>query len=200
MIFRRAISLALLCWIVVATAACSRSPRVNFYALSPGAKPESVAPTGGAYEVAVGPITLPDLVDRPQLVISVENNQVDIIETQRWAEPLKSQIPRLLADNLGRLLGSDRVSAYPQRAGSEADYRVLLDIQRFESTGNRVSVDAFWTIRRSTGGAAKTGRSVVREPVGGGSYDAMVTAYSRALFAVSNDIAIAIRSGVPPEH
>jgi len=198
MTLRRTAGLVLLCWFVVATAACSRSPRVNFYALAPDDKTGIVTPSVEQYGIAVGPITLPDLVDRSQLVIRVEKNQVEILETHRWAEPLKSQIPRLLADNLGRLLGSDRVSAYGQRFGSEAGYQVLVDFRSFEATNDGVSVDAFWTVRRTAGGVAKNGRSLVREPAGNGSYDATVTAYSKALSSVSNDIAAAIRSETLP--
>jgi uncharacterized lipoprotein YmbA len=200
MICRRLTRLTLFCLIVIASAACSRSPRVNFYTLDASAKAGNLAPPSGAYGIAVGPVTLPELVDRPQLVISVESNQVDILETHRWAEPLKSQIPRLLADNLGRLLGSDRVTAYPQSAGSDADYRVYLDIRRFEAAKNGVSVDAFWTIRSNTGARAKTGRSQVREPFSGNSYDPLVTAYSRALLAISKDIAAAVRNEALPER
>ena len=179
--------------LAVALAGCSRSPRVTFYTLEPGPQVESpvdtVAPT-----VVVGPVTLPEVVDRPQLVVRVADNRVDILETHRWAEPLKSEIPRLIAENLGRLLGSSRVSSYLQHAGADADYRVLVDIQRFESSpGEAVTVEAVWSLRRAAGGAPKSGHSLVREPVGAEGYDPLVAAYGRALLAVSRDLARAIR-------
>lgn len=181
--------------LAITLAGCSRSPRVSFYTLEPGAQVESAAPISTVPAVAVGPVTLPEVVDRPQLVVRVAANRVDILETHRWAEPLKSEIPRLIAENLGRLLGSNRVSSYPQYAGSEAEYRVLVDIQRFESSpGEAVTVEAFWSLRRATGGAPKTGRSLVREPVGAEGYDPLVAAYGRALLAVSRDLAGAIRA------
>lgn len=144
--------------------------------------------------MAVASVTVPDLVDRPQLVVRVDASRVDILEAHRWAEPLKSGIPRLLAENLSRLLGGARVSTYPQNAAIETDYRVLVDFQRFESTGDAVTVDALWTIRSSTEGAPKAGRMQIREPNNGGGYEAMVSAYNKALFAVSKDIAQAIRT------
>jgi hypothetical protein len=145
--------------------------------------------------VAVGPVTLPEVVDRPQLVVRVSANRVEILESHRWAEPLKSEIPRLIAENLGRLLGSSRVSSYLQHAGVDADYRVLVDIQRFESSpGEAVTVEAVWSLRRAAGGAPKTGRSLVREPVNAVGYDPLVAAYGRALLAVSRDLAEAIRA------
>ena len=181
--------------LAITLAGCSRSPRVSFYTLEPGTQVESAPAISAVPAVAVGPVTLPEVVDRPQLVVRVAANRVDILETQRWAEPLKSEIPRLIAENLGRLLGSNRVSSYLQHAGSNAEYRVLVDIQRFESLpGEAVTVEAIWSLRHATGGAPKTGRSLVREPVGAEGYDPLVAAYGRALLAVSRDLARAIRA------
>ena len=58
-----------------------------------------------------------------------------------------------------------------------------------------MTIDALWTVRRNSGGEPKAGRSVVREPIGGDGYDGLVAAYSRALAALSREIAEAIRSG-----
>jgi hypothetical protein len=55
-------------------------------------------------------------------------------------------------------------------------------------------VEAVWSVRRAAGGVAKTGRSLVREPVAAPGYDPLVAAYGRALLAVSNDLAQAIRA------
>jgi uncharacterized protein len=187
-------------WIVtaclaVAAAGCSRSPRVTFYTLESGAQVETAAAVAAVPAVAVGPVTLPEVVDRPQLVVRVAANRVEILETHRWAEPLKSEIPRLIAENLRRLLGSNKVSSYLQHAGVDADYRLLVDIQRFESSpGEAVIVEAVWSLRRAAGGAPKTGRSLVREPVDAAGYDPLVAAYGRALLAVSRDLATAIRA------
>lgn len=188
--------------LTVATAGCSRSPRVTFYTLESGAQAMTAAAATSVPVIVVGPVTLPEVVDRPQLVMRVAVNRVDILETHRWAEPLKSEIPRLIAENLGGLLGSSRVSSYLQHVGADADFRVLVDIQRFESSpGEAVTVEAVWTLRRVAGGARKTGRTLVREPVRAEGYDPVVAAYGRALLAVSSDLASAIRAeaavGVP---
>jgi len=181
--------------LTVATAGCSRSPRVTFYTLEPVAQLEIAAAAAAVPAVTVGPVTLPEVVDRPQLVLRVAPNRVNILEAHRWAEPLKSEIPRTIAENLGRLLGSSRVSSYHQHAGADAEYRVLVDIQRFEaSTEGGVTVEAAWSLRRVAGGAPKNGRSLVHEIVGAGGYDPLVAAYGRALLAVSRDLAMAIRA------
>lgn len=190
---RRTASGAAALLLVLLAAGCSRSPRVSFYTLAPEAKLQVAAPERQLPVVAVGPVTLPELVDRPQFVVRVAENRVEILESHRWAEPLKSEIPRLIAVNLGRTLGSTRVSSYRQHAGRNADYRVLIDIIRFESADGAVTVESNWSIRRAVGGAARTGRSLSREKVSGVGYDALVAAYSRALAGVSADLAEAIK-------
>jgi uncharacterized lipoprotein YmbA len=183
-------------------AGCGGSPREHFYTLSAGAAPESAAAaqTAAAYSVVVGPVTVPDVVDRPQLVVRTGTNQVAILEQQRWAEPLKSEIPRVLAENLAQLLGTRQVTAYPQTSSGGTEYRVLVDIQRFESAlGGPVTINALWTVRRGTG-EPRTGQSLTRESAGGEGYDAIVAAYSRALATVSRDIAVAIRSDSSVPH
>jgi|SRR3989339_1290545 len=188
------ITLTLICGLVVVLAGCSRSPRASFYVLEPTAKAGDHLPAQNAPTVRVAAITLPEMVDRPQLVVRGEGSRVNILEMHRWAEPLKRGIPRLLAENLSRLLGSNQVSTYSRSAVSEADYRIFVDVLRFEAAADSVTVDILWTIRRTAQGSQKTGRSQVNEPGGSGGYEALVSAYSRALAAASNDIARAIQA------
>jgi len=174
-------------------AACGSSPTPRFFVLSAPEQPAAKA----VYSVAVGPVTVPEIVDRPQLVLRTGANEVTIAEQTRWAESLKSRIPRVIAANLAQSLGDAYVSAYPQGTGGEADYRVAVDIQRFESAlGEAATVEALWTVSPATGksGAAGSGRSLVREPTQGKDYDALVAAHGRALASISRDIAEAIRA------
>lgn len=121
-------------------------------------------------------------------------NQVNINEFARWAEPLKSQIPHVIAADLAQMLNSPRVSAYPI-VGDATAYRVRIDVQRFDATlGDAVAVDALWSVSPPGKSSPLTGRTTVREPCSSGDYDALVAAYSRALATVSRDIAARISS------
>jgi uncharacterized lipoprotein YmbA len=176
--------------VVAATvgAGCAGSPP-QFYTLSAnGAAAPPAAPT---CSVTVGPVSLPEIVDRPQFVVRVAENQVELAEHARWAEPLKGAIPRVIAANLTHALSDARVSAN----STDGDYRVLVEIQRFESVrGDAVTIDALWSVRPPKGAAARAGRSVARESVTGRDYDALAAAHSKALAVLSDDIAQAIRA------
>ena len=173
------------------------SPKEYLYTLSSSTASGSTRalPTNALASIVVGPVTLPEVVDRPQIVVRVGPNQVALAEQHRWAASLKREIPRVIAENLAQLLGSERVSSYEQEVGARADIQVLLDVKRFDATvGEAATIESFWTIRRASG-QPTTGRSVVREPIGGDGYDGLVAAHSRALAALSRQIAEAIRSG-----
>ena len=183
----RTLALALL----LTLAACGTPPQERFFTLSSDGVPRTV--TEPAYTVVVGPVTVPEVVDRPQLVIRSSPTRVEIAELARWAAPLKSEIPRVMGDQLARLLEGARVSTSSERAVGTADYRVLLDVQRFESTPQEsATIQVSWTVRPREG-AAVGGQSVASEPAGPG-YDGLVAAHSRALERVSREIAAAITS------
>lgn len=189
--------IALICLTLALLAGCSRTPRVAFYTLNATAAPE--AATGALESVVIGQVTIPDLLDRPQFVVNLDANRVDFLEMQRWATPLKSEIPRVIAENLAALLKPTRVSAYSQNSGLDAMYRVQIDIQRLEmAQGKGIALDAFWSVRRSDGGPAKNGRTLVSEPVTVAGYEPLVAAQSRALAVVSRDLAQVLRDLAKP--
>lgn len=185
-----ALALAALC-------ACASSPKSDFYTLSPAA-PQTANPPAAPIAVLIGAVTVPDLVDRPQIVVRSGDNTVDIDEFARWADPLKSQIPRVVGADLGQLLNSALVSTYPMGGDSASAYRVQLDIQRFDATlGNAVTVDVLWSVTPPGKTPTLSWRSTVHEPCTGAGFDGVVAAYSRALGTVSRDIATAIRPTSP---
>jgi hypothetical protein len=172
------------------TSACA-SPAARYYKLSALATPAAPA---SAVSVAVGPVSIPAIVDRPQFIVSAGPNEVRVEEFQRWAAPLADDIGRVVAENLVVLLGSPRVALFPQQAAEDVQYRVVIAVQRFESEpGEAARLDALWRVRRTSDGASQSGRTTLRE-AGAGGYEALAAAHSRALARLSQDIAAAIRA------
>ncbi|HWI38823.1 MAG TPA: PqiC family protein [Burkholderiales bacterium] len=170
--------------LVLVLTACATPPRESFYTLN---APEPPAAAADAPSIAVGPVVIPEIVDRPQIVVRLGPNQVQIMEQARWAEPLKAGIARVVAANLAITLGA-RLAA-GRNAG--ADYRVALDIQRFESPADAVLIEALWTVTSKDG--RQSGRSVARQPIAANDYSSLAAAHSAALAAISKDIAAAIK-------
>ena len=172
-------------------AGCGSSQPSRFYALSPAKIPSA---TSSDVSVAVGPVTVPAEVDRPQIVVNVGANQVRLDEFNRWASPLQNGISRAVAENLVLMLGTSRVTLSTQMLGVDADYRAAVEVQRFESApGEAAALDAVWSVRRAKDGRTEMGRTTVREQVQEKDYDSLVAAHSRAVARLSQDIAAAVR-------
>ena len=174
-------------------AACGTAPKLNYYTLSalqaPGGSPAA------SISVYVGPVTVPEGVDRPQMVLRTGPNQVELDEFHRWAEPLKDAIPRVLAELLMAELGTQRVMTARQSGALAFDYRVAVDVQRFDSSlAEGASLEALWTLRGGRGAGPRVGRTVARESAPSGDAQGVASAHSEALRKVARDIADAIRA------
>jgi uncharacterized lipoprotein YmbA len=147
--------------------------------------------------VAIGPVAIPDYLDRPQILTRSGPRELELAEFDRWAGSLEQDVSRVLAENLSGLLAPDNVivlrwgrDAYPY----PAKYRVGVDVTRFEGTiGKSVILAARWSVSREEDRKILfVHESIVKEPVEGQDYDALVEAMSRALAGVSREIAAAI--------
>ena len=188
---RRIAQMLSVCLLAIAAAGCSTAPS-RFYSLTSTAQADGTQPLNTT--VMVGPVTIPASVDQPQFVVQVAANRVQVDEFNRWVAPLNDSIARAVAGDLVVLLGTPDVAAGPM-ANFVPDYRVTIDVQRFESIqGDAAIVEAVWTVRKTAGGATRSGRTVARESVQGQSYDALAAAHSRAMAKLSADIASAIRA------
>ncbi len=172
-----------------ALTACGTPPTERFYTLS---MPEvEASPKSAAFAVAVEPVVVPEVVDRPQMVVRVASNRVEVSELNRWAEPLKRALPRAIAANIAQELPDARVYLLGTDNPVAGDYRVRVSIDRFESElGKNAVVDATWAVR--FGAEVTHGRTTARVPSNGPGYDAMVAAHSIAAATIGRDIAAAV--------
>src|SRR5258708_24991779 len=126
----------------------------------------STAMTTLAVCASVGPVSIPAAVDRPQIVVATAANQVRVDDFNRWSSPLQENLSSVIAENLAALLGSSRVTRFPKTSSADADFRVAIEVTRFESVpGQWATLDAAWTVRRTADGVVQTQRTSVREAV-----------------------------------
>ena len=187
------LGIPVLCTLVSLAAGCASTPPSRFYTLSATAAPSTAA--ASSVVIVVGPVSVPAVVDRPEIVVSSGSNELKLDEFNRWASPLQDNLSRVIAENLVAILGTRRVTLFPQMPSTAAQYRVAIEVHGFESAiGTSTTLDAVWTVRRTTDGSAETGRTAVRESVRDNSYDALAAAHSLAVARLSQDIADAVRA------
>jgi len=170
--------------------ACANAPPTSLVTLDNG-RPK-IAGVSKAPSIAVIRANVPERIDRSQLVMRTGGNQVTLSEQYRWAEPLRREIPRVMANDLGELLDSSRIAALPSdAAGYDVDFKLMLDFQQLDAVaGQGVDVDVLWRIEHRSGSAI-VGRSSFRQSVAGAAadYPTLVAAQRQALRRVATEIA-----------
>lgn len=179
---------AALVWATLA-AACARGPGPQYYRLSAleGGAPLAARPELG---LAVGPNEFPRYLDRPEIVTRDGAQRLLLADGHRWAGSLRDDVSRVLADELGRRLGTARVALYPNEPRFRVDYRVLVDVLAFEGVaGEAVTLRARWVVAGADGRALLAEESRIEEPVASPEVSDLVSAQATALTRLAGEIA-----------
>jgi len=177
----------------------SSAPPVEFYTLNPLSDMQGKANTTATDQklsIGVGPVEIPEMLDRPQIVTRSGPNKLKIDEFHRWAGRLDESFARVLAENISLLLGTDQVAVYPWQTDFKPRYRIALEIRYFEGQwGKDVLLEALWRVTSQESQQTHTVRkSVIREPLSATSYEELVAVKSRAIAQLSREIVQEIRN------
>ncbi len=182
---------------IVVQSGCGTSPHSRFYILSTPDSPEAKAPADDrCLSLGIGPIDIPDYLDRPQIVTRTTPSEIFLAEFDRWSESLKDNITRVLAKNLSLMLCTKTVAVFPWNVGTPIDYRIEIRVLRLDgSLGGDVFLDASWMVLSGDRTRLLFSKdSNFAETTGGKDYNSFVVAESRALRHLSGEIAEAIRT------
>jgi uncharacterized lipoprotein YmbA len=153
------------------------------------------APESRKLSIGVGPVTLADYLDRPQIVVRDSAYKVSPTTFDQWAGPLDTGLPTVLVGDLAALLPQDDVVMVPQPFLTPLDFQVRINVSRFDIDGaGNAATEAQWQVFDvKKGMVVTTQNSVLREPAGtGGGTEAGVAALSRTLGTLSREMAKAI--------
>jgi hypothetical protein len=172
------------------------SPPLVFFALAAGSGDAGGPALASRPELGlvVGPLEVPRYLDRPELVTRDGAYRLVPAGAHLWGGSLSNEILRVVADDLGRLLGTARVAVYPAEPRFPADFRILLDVREFEGVpGDHVTLRMRWTVASMRDGRAVfVEESVIEQPIASKSFDDLVGAQSAALGSVNRRIAARI--------
>jgi uncharacterized protein len=170
--------------------------RTKFYTLA-ATPPSAASPASPmpALVLGVGPVSLPPYLDRDQIVRRVDATRVELLDYERWAEPLEASTQRVLAVNLSRALGTEQVLMYPWPLNRPVDWAVAVTVAHFEPVASGgAQLVARWSVRAgSTERPTVTRDSVLTVPASTATIDASVAAMNQALGTLAEEIAAAVR-------
>ena len=185
--------------LVLAGAGClGSSPASRFYTLSTLPSHEGQGGGGGGpgLRVRVAPVTLPEGVDRPQMVRRTGENTVVVDEYDRWVEPLDALLRNTLVQDLGALVPEAQVlgDAVP---GLSADRTVVVAVNRLDLSGQLV-MDAVWfVLPAGADQPERTHRTRLTEAAGSGGPADVAPALSRVMEKLSREIAAELAQAGP---
>src|SRR5262245_8123573 len=140
---------------------------------------------------------MPGYLNRIQIVTRTGTDQVEISVFHRWAEPLEDGIARILANEIGARVPTDRIVIFPWRGvvARSLHYQVIVAVMRFDGPqGGDITLDTRWRILGTDRNDLAFRRTTVTEPAVGQGYEPMIAAMHHALVTLGQEIAAEIQA------
>ncbi len=173
--------------------ACGTTAPTRFYILNPVSDTDTSSPAAknNHISIALASVTLPEHLNRPQIVTRQGGHQVSVDEYNRWAEPLDAHVTTILAENLSLILGTDRISITNRFKNIDFDYQLSVNVLRFDGwPGKEATLVCRWELGRGDESAESLPqRFSATRPVEGDDYPGLVAALSSMLADLSREIA-----------
>lgn len=171
--------------------ACTHTPTPHYYVLSATGGAAAASLRSGP-PVGLGPITLPEYLDRAQVVTRATDSRLELSMNHRWAEPLAASFARALLTNLEYEMPSANIVVHPWRTSVGIARQVQIEVTRFDSGADGTfHLHARWTISSpDTDGTSHTHHSDIALPLAtqADDYDALVAAANKAVAALATAI------------
>lgn len=150
--YRHPVAAFVVAMAVATISGCASTPPTRFYVLNSVPAIDTSPPTANAIAVVIRDVRLPQYLERPQLVTRGSDHRIQLADEAQWAGNLQQDMMRVLTENLGLMLRSDRVFSAPHNGPLKPDFRVDVEIMRFEQGADRrVALSARWWLLRGDG-------------------------------------------------
>lgn len=118
---------------------------MHYYSLQDGNPQNRVIDTSATtmQRVGIGPINLPKLLNRPQIVTRLSQSEVVFAEQHQWGGRLQEELTQYLTNQLQNEHPQQWIYPYPSDARPAPEYQWALDIQQLDgSLGGNVQLQA----------------------------------------------------------
>lgn len=183
------------CAMSLALAGCLGSSRPSrFYTLAPLQIRNGQGGTPPDATLAIGPVEIPESIDRPQIVTRTGANELVVAEFDRWGGSLDTEISGALVATVRDRLASQQIAVAPWRSAILSSvgpsYRAAVSVSRFDGIpGQSVVLQGRWELIGQSGESLGVREATVTERIDGAGYDALVAAMQRALVRFGQQMA-----------
>ncbi|MBK1688655.1 PqiC family protein [Rubrivivax gelatinosus] len=179
--------------LALAGCAAAPGPPRRLYRLDTAA-PEPVPEAPAAAEVwAIWPtVALPEYLQRDALLVATDDARLQPLDGERWAEPLRDALPRLLRADLERLRGAGSTWLAPVPAGLVAARLLRLELAELHAAALPPGVRCvarWWLEDPAARQPPRAGSATLHEPQAGTGAEEIVRAHRRVLWRLARLIA-----------
>jgi uncharacterized lipoprotein YmbA len=182
-------------WLALALSGCisiPNSPTPRFYMLQAVYEDQVNKKINIASDVfiGVGPVKIPEYLDRPQMVTQSKEKMLTFAQFDRWGESLDLGMARLIAEDLTVMLPGTKFTLHPWNSTIPVKYQVVVEIVQLESELNKdLFLVAQWLVIDAQN--AKTmiiKRSEFRQPIIPQDYSGLAKTLSTACASLASEI------------
>ncbi len=171
-------------------ACAGTSPPTRFYRLDLVAA-DRLGPIGQGPSIGLAALSLPDALDRPQIVTDAGAYRVELAEFHRWAGDLKADVRRVLASGLTARLPGAQVTLFPWPRYRRLDYQLRIEVIRFDGAlGGEAVLQGNWSLLDGAGEQEYALEAfALSQTVAGDEYADLVAALSQLTHRLAERIA-----------
>jgi len=186
-------SVALLAAVLLS--ACGTTPPSSHYRLTAS---QALPTTSNGLSLGVGPVNIPEYLNRNGIVRSDGGNSITIADSERWAEPLEDGVTRVVILNLASMLDTQDIRRFPWHPDRAPEIGIKLNILKLDAETSKATLVAEWLVFQVNDDQPVARRLTRHEeplPGAGTSSGAVIAAaYSTLLLELSTDIATEVRT------
>lgn len=146
--------------------------------------------------VGIGPVQLPDYLNRAELIERVGPNELLAHNFDLWAERLDVNFRDVLADDLASLVPGIAVVPFPWKGPAAVEYRLAVLVSRFEfdQARNEVVLIGGWGLSQAAGARIASEGQTIILPVEGNDIEAITAGMSLAVREFAKSIATELQA------
>lgn len=184
------------CLIPLLLAGCvslgGKSAETSNYLLTARAEsPANISSYENQGVVRIGPVLLPEFLDRPQIVTR-SGTRVTLAKFDQWAESLETSLQRVVGEDLERLNPGWRAVGHLEPQASSADRSLQLDVRSLDGNFTQgAQLDIRWQLSGAGDNPPLQGRFQTRIPLAEPSYQGLADALSDGLVQFCRQLPLA---------
>jgi len=141
--------------------------------------------------IGVGPVKIPEYLDRPQIVTQSKEKMLTFAQFDRWGESIDLGLARLIGEDLTVLLPKTKFFIYPWNLSIPVKYQIVLEVVHLDSELDKdLHLVAQWLIIDTKKMETRViKRSEFRQAIIPQDYSGLVKTLSTVCASLSSEIA-----------